>query len=393
MSLRSDVAALPRGVWVLFAGTLINRLGSFVLFFLILYLTQRGYSPARAGLTLSAYGVGGVFASLIGGHLADTIGRRNTIVASMFLSAATLMLLSQAEAMWQIALWTGLTGLTAELYRPASAALIADLTKQGDRVTAFAVYRIAINLGVAVGPAIGGFLADRNFFLVFVADAVTAVMFGLVALFAIPNTRGESAEPVSPRRAASVITGDRGFLMFLVASLLGGIAFMQFNSTLPLQVRAFGYPNAVYGMIMSLNGALVLLLELPVTRFTARRPAPPVIALGLVLVGVGYGLTPLGASAVLLFSSVAVWTLGEIVFVPVAAAHVADLSPGHMRGRYQGAWTATWGLTHILAPILGTAVYQHSTFAVWMMCIAAGLAAAVVVLTGVPAARSPHAAE
>jgi MFS family permease len=386
MSLKSEVAALPRGVWVLFAGSLINRLGGFVLFFLILYLTQKGYSPARAGLTLSAYGVGGVFASFIGGHLADTFGRRNTIAASMFLSAATLLLLSQAEAMWQIALWTGLTGLTAELYRPASAALLADLTPQGERVTAFAVYRIAINLGVAVGPAMGGFLADRSFFLVFLIDAITSAIFGLVALFALPNTRGDTAEPISARSAVRTIVGDSGFMVFIVASLLGGVVFMQFNSTLPLQVRAFGFPNAVYGMIMSLNGAMVLLLELPLTRFTRKRPAPRTIALGLLLVGVGYGLTPLGSSAVMLFATVAVWTLGEIVFVPVASAHVADISPGNMRGRYQGAWTATWGVSHILAPILGTAVYQINPYALWIACAAVGALAAVTTLAGVPRA-------
>lgn len=390
MSLRREVSEMPRGVWVLFVGTLINRLGGFVLFFLILYLTQKGYSPARAGLVLSTYGVGGIFASIIGGHLADTFGRRNTIAVAMFLSATTLMLLSQAESMWAIALWTGLTGLTAELYRPASAALLADLTPQGERVTAFAVYRIAINLGVAVGPALGGFLADRSFFLVFLVDAVTSAIFGLVALVALPDTRGETRHGVSGRRAFGAVASDRSFLAFLVASLLGGVAFMQFNSTLPLQVRAFGFPHAVYGMIMSVNGLMVLLIELPLTRITRKRPAPRVIALGLLLVGLGYGLTPLGSSAVILFLSVAVWTMGEIVFVPVASAHVADISPGYMRGRYQGAWTATWGLSHILAPIIGTAVYQHSPNTLWTGCIVAGAAAALVVLSGVRRAPVPH---
>jgi MFS family permease len=379
---------------VLFLGTLINRLGGFVLFFLILYLTQRGYSPARAGLVLSTYGVGGIFASIIGGQLADTFGRRNTIAVAMFLSATTLMLLSQAESMWEIALWTGLTGLTAELYRPASAALLTDLTPRGERVTAFAVYRIAINLGVAVGPALGGFLADRSFFLVFLIDAVTSAIFGFVALFALPNTRGDTSHPVSARRALGVVSSDRGFLAFLAASLLGGVVFMQFNSTLPLQVRAFGFPNAVYGMIMSLNGAMVLLIELPLTRLTRRRPAPRVIALGLLLVGLGYGLTPLGSSAVILFLSVAVWTMGEIVFVPVASAHVADISPAHMRGRYQGAWTATWGLSHILAPVIGTAVYQHQPNALWMSCVLAGAIAALIVLARVRrAVPGPSGAE
>ena len=154
----------PRPVWVLFIGTLINRFGGFVLVFLILYLTRNGYSPAQAGLAVSAYGIGAVAASMVGGQLADRIGRRNTIALSMFAGAAAILALQQAHGLVSIVGWTALVGLTAEAYRPAASALLADLTLPAQRVTAFAWYRMAINLGAAIGPvrsasaALGGIL-------------------------------------------------------------------------------------------------------------------------------------------------------------------------------------------------------------------------------------------
>src|SRR6185369_6688826 len=122
----------------------------------VLYLTSRGYSATEAGAALSLYGAGSIGANLVGGHLADHLGRRNTIALSMFSSAATMLLLSQADALAWILPLTALAGFTAEFYRPAASALIADLTPQGERLTAYAVYRLAVNAGVAAGPAVAG---------------------------------------------------------------------------------------------------------------------------------------------------------------------------------------------------------------------------------------------
>ena len=155
MSLRRDLRTLPTAAWILCAGALVNRFGSFVLVFLALYLKRRGYSVADIGLTMGAYGVGSVVASMVGGHLADTIGRRNTIALSMLSSAVVIMALSQAETYALLMVFTALAGATSELYRPAAAALLTDLTVPEQRVTAFAVYRLGINLGFALGPAVG----------------------------------------------------------------------------------------------------------------------------------------------------------------------------------------------------------------------------------------------
>jgi len=369
---------------VLFGGTLVNRLGSFVLFFLILYVKQKGYSATMAGLALSTYGVGGVLASLAGGYLADRIGRRNTISISMFTTAAIMMALSRADGFIAIAALTALLGLSAELYRPAASALLADLTEPRARVTAFAVYRIAVNLGVAVGPAMGGLLADRSFTLLFAVDAATSALFGVIALVALPAVSLHAEAELERRSSWPVIRADRGFVMFLLASLLGGAVFMQFNGALPLQVRALGFSNSTYGLMMSINGAIVLLCELPLTSITRTHSARRVMALGLVLIGVGFAMTGMRASLGFLVASVVVWSLGEIVFVPVAAAHVANIAPVDMRGRYQGAWAVMWGVSHILAPAVGAALFDVNPALLWPLCAVAATSAALIVLASPP---------
>src|SRR5882762_8433074 len=194
-SLRENLRALPRGAWILFLGTFLNKFGTFVLPFLAIYMASLGYTTAQAGLAMAAYGIGSLVASLLGGYLADRLGRRKTIVLSMFSVAVAMLSLSQARSLPMIVLFAGLAGLTGELYRPASSALLADLVPAGQRVTAFAAYRMALNAGFAFGPATAGLLAKKSFLWLFVGDATSSILFGLVAWFALPvGLRGTRAE-------------------------------------------------------------------------------------------------------------------------------------------------------------------------------------------------------
>src|SRR5688572_1481161 len=167
LTLWQSLRELPRAAWLLYLGTFINRFGSFVIPFLTIYAGDHfralGYSKeqatAAAAWTLTSYGLGHFIAAVAGGYLADKIGRRKTIALSMFTSATSMLLLSQAESLFAIMALTGLTGMTTELYRPASTALLADVVTPEQRITAFAALRWALNAGFAFGPATAGFLA------------------------------------------------------------------------------------------------------------------------------------------------------------------------------------------------------------------------------------------
>jgi MFS family permease len=389
----SDARKLPRPAWVLFGGTFINRFGAFVLTFLVLYLTRRGYSATQAGAALSLYGVGSIGAGLVGGQLADRMGRRASIALSMFTSAATMLALSQASTLRWILPLTGLAGFTAELYRPAAAALIADLTPTGERVTAYALYRLAVNAGVAAGPAVAGFIAERSFMLLFVGDAISSCLYGVIVLTMLPRdvaasgataargmVRGMAPAVLALGAGFQAALADRRFLRLVIASLLASLVFQQGYATLPLQMRMDGHPSSVYGLMMSLNGALIISLELWLTALTRRIAPRAAISLGIVLTAVGFGATGIAHSTAALAMTVVVWTFGEMCFSPVATAYVADIAPVELRGRYQGIFAMTFSIGLVIAPLVGTALLAIDPRLLWGACLVVGLLGAVLVV-------------
>jgi MFS family permease len=381
LTFRDQLRALPRPVWILLGGTLINRFGTFVMPFLAIYLTRSGYSAARAGLAVGAYGAGHVIASSLGGHLADRIGRRNTIVLSMFGSAAAMMALSQARSYGAIVALTMLTAALAELYRPASHALLTDLTQPEQRVIAFAVYRFAVNLGVAVGPAMAGFLVEHSFFYLFVGDALTSLAYGIIAAFALPQGLRTYVKGERLGEAVRFAARDRAFMAFLAATLLVALIDMQMLATYPLHITAIGFSPRVYGMLISLNGALVIALELFIINYTQRLPPRPVIALGYLLWGLGFALTGIARTIPLLAVTAVIWTLGEMVSSPLIAAHVAQIAPERFRGRYMGLLTTTWSISMMIGPPLGTFVLERNPAALWAGCGAVALISVALLYT------------
>jgi len=378
-TLISSLAALPRAAWILFFGTFLNKFGSFVVPFLTLYLTSRGYTVGQAGLAVSAYGLGNLCASLLGGHLADKLGRRKTILLSMFSGAAAMMLLSQAHGLGVIILLTALTGLTNELYRPASAALLADIVSPGQRVTAFAGLRVSLNAGFAFGPATAGLLAAYGYFWLFAGDAATSVLFGLVALVALPRGSRGSAHNASWSEALRVLRQDHKLHQLLLANFAIGLVFFQLGSTFGLYVTHLGFSPAVYGAVVSLNGALIVFCELPLTRLTRKFPARRVMAAGYLLCAVGFALNAFAHTITALVLCMMVFTIGEMITMPTGAAYLADLAPPEMRGRYMGVAGLTWAAALIIGPVSGMKLFAVAPTAYWIICAAAGLFAAMVI--------------
>lgn len=390
-SLWSSLRALPRAAWVLFFGTFVNKVGTFVVPFLTLYLTRQGCSPAAAGIAVGAYGAGNLVAGAIGGHLADHLGRRATIVLSMFSGAAAMLLLSQAHDYWLIVALTALTGLTGEMYRPASSALLADLVPAGQRVTAYSALRVSFNAGWAFGPALAGLIAAHGYFWLFAGDAFTSALYGVIALLALPGGRGATAGSGGWGEVIGVMRADRRLHWMLAASFAVSLIFMQQSSTFGLHVVGLGFPAATYGMILSLNGAIIVLLELPLTTVTRRFPARRMIALGYLLAGLSFALNGLVGTVSGLVACMCLFTVGEMCAMPMASAYVADLAPVTMRGRYMGIYGMTWTLALIVGPASGMALMNAAPAALWLASAGLGVLAALLILGSGAAVRAPAA--
>jgi MFS family permease len=385
---------LPRTYWLLWIGTFINRLGGFVVPFLTLYLTdQRGMPVSQAALMVSLFGAGSFTAALVGGELSDRLGRRPVLLISFLLAPVNLMILGFARSATLIAPLLILQGFFTDLYRPAVNAAVADLVLPADRPRAYGYIYWAINLGFAFAPALAGLLARWDYLLLFVGDSMTTFIFGMIVLWGVRETRPqEVVRPSGTSTGGRLIALRREPLMliFSALALAFGTIYMQGNVTLPLDMRANGLGPNFYGLAISVNGAIIVLLGIPASNAMTRLPRFGVLAAAALLLGSGFGLTGLAHSLPIYALSVAIWTLGEIAGATIAPAIVADLAPIDMRGLYQGIFGAAWGLALFTGPVIGGWVYEIlGPGALWTGCLALGalLAVAYLAMSGAAAKK------
>lgn len=374
---------IPRPFWALLVGTFITRAGSFVMPLLFVYLTQRrGLELPLAGGIVALYGFGALLGSVLGGALADRYGRRFTMLTSYLVSATFLLLLGVSEALPTIALSTFAFALAADLGRPATLALMADIIPSEHRLKAFSMIYWVINLGVSFAAVIGGYMATRNFAALFIGDAASTLVLALIIWRFVPETRPEPVRHAA--KAGSLLTPffDRRFAPFLVLNLLVATVFFLHLSVQPDDMNHKGLSTEDYGLSIATNGVLIVLLQPFITRLQSGWRHAHALALAALLTGVGFGLNAWAHSLPAYVGAVAVWTLGEILFAPVNSTVVAQLSPENLRGRYQGSFTLTWGLASMLAPVLGASLIPligHR--GVWLGAVVVGALAAVGHLT------------
>lgn len=373
---------LPRTFWLLWVGTLVNRLGGFVVPFLTLYLTsQRGVPVSRAAMMVSLFGAGSFAAALVGGELADRVGRRPVLLISFLLAPVNMLALGLARELIWIAPLTLMQGFLTDLYRPAINAVVADVVPPEGRPRAYGYIYWAINLGFAFAPAIAGLMARWSYFLLFAGDAVTTFIFGLIVLAGVRETRPAIA-PAAANGGLRDRLGRLGrepLLLIFSALVLGfGSIYMQGNVTLPVDMQAHGLGPSAYGLAISLNGVLIVLTSIPASHWLARQSRFGALAAAAVLLGAGFGLNAVASSLPVFAASVAIWTLGEIAGSAVAPAIVADLSPVDLRGLYQGVFSAAWGLSFFIGPSLGGWIYDRlGAQTLWSACFVLGCLIAV----------------
>ncbi|MHB8628742.1 MAG: MDR family MFS transporter [Aggregatilineales bacterium] len=384
---RGHVSGLPRTFWYLFAGTFINRVGIFVLPFLSLYLTtQRGLSIERTTQIISLYGIGSFTSQIGGGFLSDRLGRRLTMIVSFFGTAALEIILGSVTDFGALAVTTLLFGLFSDLYRPASSALIADVVPAHDRPRAFALRYWAINLGAAIGLALGGIIAQHGFVLLFIGDALTTACFGVIILLFVPETRPTAqAATVSPVEGSEHVSDQRRPLifagLFALLTLCSASVYYQSNVTMPLDMQAKGLSTTDYGAAMALNGLVIVLVSLPIARRMAHVPPFRVMAVAALLIGSGVGWYALSGSAVMYALGVIIWTFGELIGSPIGSTIMAEVAPIAQRGLYQGILGAGFGLATFVGPIGGGFVYERwGSAALWIGCLAVNLTVAVIYL-------------
>ena len=348
------LGGLPKDVWVLSAATLINRAGTMALPFLALYLMkQLGLGAAQAGQGFVVYGLGAMIAAPLGGWLADRLGPLTVMRTSLLLSGLLMLALPLVKSAHSFFLLIGLWALVSEGYRPASMSILTDLAPPELRKAVFSLNRLAINLGMSVGPALGGFIATRSYHGLFWVDGATTLAAWVVMAAMVRHSHHAHAEGPRPGLLSALRDPVLGY--FLLAIIPVVIVFFQHEGPMPIYlVRDLHLNERFYGSLFTINTLLIVALEVRLNLATSHWPHRRTLMLGSLLYAIGFGAMAVAHTKGAIIATVVVWTFGEMILFPAMADYVASISPPDRRGAYMGLYTLTFSVAFSLGPWLGT---------------------------------------
>lgn len=374
---RDAYSGLPRNAWLLSLVQFVNRSGSMVLFFLSLYLTRKmGFTLAQAGQAIGTFGFGALAGAYLGGLLCDRLGAATVQRLSLLLSGLNLIILGYLGTHALILAAVFLQGVFAEALLPGNATAMARECPPAIRSKGFALNRLAANLGVTIGPVLGGYLAMWNYRALFWVDGLTSL--AALAIFNLffksepapqPQVKESSSPAAPPIRRPSHLPA----IFFMVFGL--GLIFAQLFSTYPLYIhQAFGFAENRIGQLLATNTVLIVLFEMVLLNGLKKIAPLKIIAAGALLTGLGFAITPLGRGFFYAALTVAVWTCGEMLSLPLLTAEVANRSSAANRGRHMGWFGVSFSLAWMIGPIAGSAIYaRFSPLALWLGCGGLGI--------------------
>lgn len=367
----AGLRGLPADVWIVFATTLVNRAGMMALPFLVLYVSKYlGVDASVGGMALSAYGLGTVATAPVSGRLCDRIGAFTVMQASLALTGIVLLLVPLVHSFALVVVLTFCWAFVADAGRPATLSAITTITPPDQRKAAIALNRLAVNLGMSIGPAVGGFIALLSFPLLFVVNGATSLAAALLLAMLLRRRarRGVrhvevddgAAAPANTATPGAGVLRDPAALVFFAGCFLTTMVFMQYQGAFSLYVvRDLHFKESFYGALFMLNTLVIVAMEVPLNLAMAHWPIRRSLMLGGLLTAAGFGATGLATSAFPLALTVIVWTFGEMILFPSATAYVAELAPAGQNGAYMGAFSAVFGMGMIVGPWLGVAVLDH----------------------------------
>jgi MFS family permease len=305
------------------------------------------------------------------------MGRRATLLVALLCGATAMLGVGFAERPALVAALVFLLGLTTDLQRPATAAMIADVVAPEHRLRAYGLQHWAVNIGFSVAPVLAGLAAGLSYRLLFIVDAATSLAYALLVLVKLREPEAASRPRAPVLSGLATVARDGRFMVFAFLTFLVGMVYSQVAVALPIDAGAHGIPPSGYGTIVALNGVLIVLLSPGVARRLSSLPRGPVLAVAALLTGAGFALHAPAATVAGYMAGVVLWTLGEIASAPASSALVADRAPAALRGRYQGMFIMSWGAAAFAGPWLGSLVLDRfGADALWLACGAVGLIAA-----------------
>lgn len=382
----SQLKELPKDNWIFFTSITINRMGNMALVFLIIYLHKHlGFTLDRAGFIFGLYGLGAIIAGQLGGILSDYLGSIKTMVITLFFSGITLLIFPLVHSFIYIAILTFLWGIINESFRPANLSAIAQYCTAPQRKAAYALNRLGINLGMSIGPSIGGIIALYNFKLVFLINAISVLVACFLLVFyyhKILFTKTTAKINLKHSFINSIITPltNRQINYAFFAMFLVSIVFFQHDTTLSVFVIDTLHLNsASFGMLFTINTVIIIFCEVPLNLYTAKWSFSLNLSVGALFITFGFGGLFFATAFHHLIIAAILWTIGEMFIFTSFTAYISDVTTIDNRGSYMGFMTSSSNFALFLAPVIGTHIISTFGFHyLWLSCAALGIIASMI---------------
>jgi MFS family permease len=370
----------PFAYWVLWGSILLDGLGKFVITFLGLYLVKdRQFSIEQTTLIISAYGLASIPSALLGGVLSDKIGHRNTVIVGFWGAALTLSLLGMVRQFEHIVIMSMCLGLVHRLNKPAITALVAEIVPPEKRKRAYHLNYWAVNLGAVFAMPVAGILANLNYQLLFVGDALTAFGAGVLLRLFFQHPFSGSMFAGTTTQAASqpvAMRSDRLLWGIVFGVFLFSCVYAQIDLGLPLDMQKKGISEAGFGTLLALNPLVIVLFQVPVAQLLNRFAHSSLLASGTLLLGFGFALHGWASTPLAYGIPIIIWTVGEMLFFPNALALVTEIAPTSRRARYQGIFYTAWASLRFLGASLGgILLHRWGASVLWGTCLGLALVA------------------
>jgi MFS family permease len=373
--LRDTYNSFPRVFWIVVAVSFIDRLGGNLLWpFFSLYITgQFNVGMAQAGIVLGIMSAMGLIGNIIGGGLTDKFGRKSIIIVGLVFSALTTLTLGLVKEFSVLIPLSVVIGLLRRFSGPAHQAMVADILPEEKRQEGFGILRIMANLTWIIGPIIGGVIATRSYFPLFVTDAIVSCVVALIFFIKIPETKpdtGTETESIlSTYKGYGKVLKDYAYVAFMFASMLMLLVYLQMYGPLSVFLRdVHGITPQVYGFVMTASAITVILFQFTTTRLIRNRPPFLMMGLGSFFYMLGFGMFGFVQTIWLFALALVVITIGEMIVMPTSQALAANFAPEDMRGRYMAVFGLAWSLPSIIGPSAsGYILDNFNPFTLWYL--------------------------
>jgi predicted MFS family arabinose efflux permease len=385
--LRKIYHEYPRAFWIYNIIVFIDRFGGFMLYpFFALYMTQKfGIGMAQVGLVFMVFAVSGFVGSALGGAITDRVGRKGVIIFSLVLSALSALAMGLAPTLSIFVAIAVIVGTLSSIGGPAHEAVVADLLPPEKRAEGFGIIRVIFNLAVVIAPATAGLLIARSYLLLFVVDAIISLIAAAIVIFALPETKPQAHADAKPESMGQTFAGygrifrDIPFVAFVIVSIMMTLVYTNMNTTLGVYLRdGHGLPETGYGLLLSMNAILVVLLQFWITRRLQKFKPMLMMALGTIFYAIGFAMYGFVSTFFMFAVAMVIITVGEMIVSPIQQSLVASYAPEEMRGRYMAVSGLSWGLSFAVGPYLAGLILDNANPSwLWLVSGIIGILAAI----------------